>query len=87
MPGLSEWDASGEALYVAADVGQTTIKNVLNNKTVLKFRFVPKPGTGLDKWEGDGFIMDWELSGPLDDAAAVSIEIRGTGQLVPGSLP
>lgn len=84
-PGLSEWDASAESLYVDADAGQDAVYNALVNKTVLKFRMTPKTGTGLEKFEGDGFLMDWELTGPLDDAAAVSIEIRGTGVPVKGT--
>ena len=81
LPGLSQWGASAEALYVDADAGQDKVFSALDGKSTVKFRFTPKTGTGLEKFEGDGIITSWELSGPNDDAAAVSIEIQGTGAL------
>lgn len=84
IAGLGSWSASAEALYVDADAGQDAVYNALVNGTLAKFRFLPKTGTGLEKFEGDGRIVSWELAGPNDDAAAVSIEIEGSGALTKG---
>lgn len=84
IPGFLDWTGKGEALYVDGDAGQDMVFNALVNGTTLKFRFLPKTGVGKDKYEGTGMITSWELAGPNTDAAAVSIDIQGTGTLTPG---
>lgn len=84
IPGVSEWTAKAEALYIDANATQDAVFNALINKTILKFRLTPKTGSGLEKFEGSGIITDWELAGPNTAAAAVSISIQGTGALTKG---
>jgi len=85
IPGAGSWSASGEALYVAADAAQSAVYSALVDKQKVKFRFEPQAGSGKPKYEGDGIITSWEVSGPNTDAAAVSLEIEGTGALAKGA--
>lgn len=80
--GRRNWTASAEMLYIAADAAQDDVFSALNGNTLTKFNFFPKIGSGLEQFDGDGFFTSWELAGPNDDAAAVAIEIQGSGGLV-----
>ena len=81
ITGLKQFTASAEGLYISADVGQDAVLTALLDDVDIKIQFNPKAGTGLPRFDGDGLITSWELSGPNDDAAAVSIEIQGNGAL------
>lgn len=81
IPGLMEWTAETEALYVGADVGQESLYNALTGRTPVKIRFRPKVGTGHDQFTGDAIITSWSVAAPLSDAAASSLSFRGTGVL------
>jgi nucleoside phosphorylase len=42
---------------------------------------MPFGSSSGDHWTGDGFITGHELTGPNEDAAALAIEMEGTGVL------
>jgi len=83
--GMAQWSASAEALYIFDNTAQEDVWDALIDENPLWFRFVPRGSEGVVgthyKYEGQGIITSWELSGPNDDAAAISIEILGVGQL------
>lgn len=81
IPGARKWSCTADALYVASDTVQDKLYDALVASTILKVKFQPKVGSTMDEWTGDAYIIHWELAGPTDDAAAISIELSGAGPL------
>ena len=80
--GITGWTGSAEALFVDDDASQRQIFEALNGQTKINVSFLPVGSSSAnDSWEGTGFIAGHELTGPNEDAAALSIEIEGTGVL------
>lgn len=80
--GITGWTASAESLYVDDSASQRQIFDALNGQTKIDVSFLPVgTSSGGDSWEGEGFITSHELTGPNEDAAALAIEIEGTGVL------
>jgi hypothetical protein len=51
------------------------------NGSSLKIKLLPKTGTGNIGYEGGVFVSSWEINPTTDDAIAVSVSFRGTGEL------
>lgn len=81
IAGIARWTFSASALYLTANTAQTAAFDALVNGTNLTFKFQPKAQAGLPKFEGTAQITNWELASPTSDAAAVSIQGKGTGPL------
>ena len=79
--GITGWTGSAEALFVDDDASQRQMFEALNGQTKVDFSFMPIGSSSGDHWVGSGFITGHGLTGPNEDAAAMSIEIEGTGVL------
>lgn len=86
--GRKEWSAEAEALYVDSNAGQDNVYTALNGKTIIKLRFRPAgAASGKDQFTGDALVLNWDLSGPNDDAAASKLSFKGTGALTKAAQP
>ena len=84
--GITGWTASAEALFVDDNTSQRQIFDALNGQKKIDISFLPVgSSSNNDSWEGEGFITSHELTGPNEDAAALAIEIEGTGVLTHSS--
>lgn len=81
IPGLKEWSVDIEALYIPTNVAQENLFEALVEGTTLKIKLLPKTGTGNIGYEGGVFVSSWEINPTTDDAIAVSVSFRGTGEL------
>jgi predicted secreted protein len=81
IPGLKEWEAETEALYVYANAGQEVLYNALVAGSVLQLRLLPKTGLGNKGYQGDAFITEWEMNNKVDDVVTLSASFRGTSSL------
>lgn len=79
--GITGWTGSAEALFLDDDASQRQVFTALNGQTKVSFSFMPIGSSSGDHWVGDGFITGHELTGPNEDAAALAIEMEGTGVL------
>lgn len=79
--GLRTFTGTAEGLYIAVDTAQDDLFAALNGSTILKMRMRPQTLSGGEEFTGDIRLTSWELSGPNDDAAAVSVEFQGTGKV------
>ena len=79
--GITGWTGSAEALYLDDNASQLQTFTALNGQTQVDFTFEPVGSTSSDHWIGTGFITGFEISGPNEDAAAVAIEMEGTGAI------
>lgn len=90
ITGLALWTATSNYLYIEGSASQEALYSALIDRTVLNFRHIPR---GLEaiaganyKYEGQGVVTSWEVSGPNNDAAASAIDVQGAGALVRSSL-
>jgi predicted secreted protein len=81
IPGLKEWEADAEALYLYSNAGQDALYNALVAGSVLRIRLLPKTGTGNKGYQGDAFITSWEANNKVDDVVSLSANFRGTSTL------
>lgn len=81
IAGITAWTGSAEALYVDDNASQRSVFTALNDRTKIDFEFMPVGSSSGDHWVGSGFITGHELTGPNEDAAALAIELEGTGVL------
>ncbi len=81
IAGFTDWTGSAEALYVDDNASQRAVFTALNDRTKIDFEFMPVGSSSGDHWVGSGFITGHELTGPNEDAAALAIELEGTGVL------
>lgn len=79
--GITGWTGSAEALYLDDNASQRNVFDALNGQTKVDFQFMPIGSSSGDHWTGSGFITGHELTGPNEDAAALAIEMEGTGVL------
>lgn len=87
IPGPKTWTVTGEALWVSQDVAQTDLFDIMAGNVKFDLEFIPKVGTGLPEFTGKALMSTFAESSPNDDAAALSLEIQGSGCLVKGTLP
>jgi predicted secreted protein len=81
IPGLKEWSVDIEALYIPTNVAQENLFEALVDGTTLKIKLLPKTGVGNTGYQGSVFITSWEINPTPDDAVAVAVSFRGTGEL------
>ena len=86
IPGIKRWSLSVEHLFVDANAQQQALRNALINSTLLAFDIRSKDSAGKEKFTGSGYILNWEFAGPQDDAAAISVEVKGDGALTPTTV-
>ncbi len=79
--GITEWSGSADALFVDDNASQRQVFTALNDRTKVDFEFMPVGSSSGDHWTGSGFITGHNLTGPNEDAAALAIELEGTGVL------
>ena len=79
--GITDWVGSADALYVDDNASQRQVFTALNERTKVDFEFMPVGSSSGDHWTGPGFITGHSLTGPNEDAAALAIELEGTGIL------
>ena len=79
--GITGWTGSAEALYLDDTASQRNVFDALNGRTQVDFAFMPVGSSSGDHWTGTGFITGHELTGPNENAAALAIEMEGTGVL------
>lgn len=82
--GTGSWSGSAEYLHIQANTEQQEAYDVLVARTKIDLEFYPTGSSGDGYYSGDGYITGWELSAPLDDAAATNISFVGTGALTRG---
>lgn len=88
LPGLGAWTATADAFFNASDAGQTDVKQALNGKTLVDFKFVDESGTANQQWKGKGYISGRTLNlVNLDGPIASNLTITGNGALVQSAQP
>ena len=84
VDGLKNWEVTGDANFVNADVGQAVVREALLGKTVLQVKFRPKVAATIIEFSGCGFVRTTGYGSPSDDLTGFSFEIQGTGELFMG---
>lgn len=83
--GLKSWEMSIEALYVnqsfAGNIGQVNVQNAMFGGQVVRWKLLPKVGTGDIGYVGDGLVNNFEVNVAVDSAVTLSLGITGSGYL------
>jgi predicted secreted protein len=85
IPGKYSWQLTGGVLYVEADAGQDLLYTVFKAKTTVRFKFLTRTAPAADKFEGDGFVTDWELRAEDNAPVITNFQVRGTGVVGKGA--
>lgn len=88
--GLKAWEATLEALYInqsySGNIGQVNLQNALLGAQVIAWQFIPRFSIGDIGYVGSGFVNNFEVNIPVDDAVSLSIGITGSGPIRPFTL-
>lgn len=83
--GIDQWNGSGELLHVQTEATHQELFDVLVNKAFVDFEFFPTGSSSDGSYSGTGFVTDFELNSPGEDALATSFSFVGSGALVRNS--
>lgn len=78
ISGFKEWSIDCDGLYVVSDAAYTTLVSAFNGGTSISVSLTD--GTNIT-YSGTGYITDFPLEAPYDDAVTYSLSITGTGAL------
>lgn len=84
LPDIKKWSMTVEAFYDPADDVQDAIEDAYFNSTSVEVTFRPQgTGTGKKEYTGTAYIENWKPAGAKSDSVGISIDLRGSGALVP----
>lgn len=88
IPGIDSWNGSAEVMHVmsSGEAGShNAMLDVLLGKTLVDFEFVPTGSSSDGTYSGSGYVTNFELGAPNEDALNTSISFQGTGALTRNS--
>lgn len=88
IAGIDSWSGSAELLHIQAGSSVGTVNallDVLLGKTLIDFEFAPTGSTADGTYSGSGFVTNFEVNAPGEDALNTSISFVGTGAIVRNS--
>lgn len=77
--GQVSWSGTAESLHLQGDAGQQALHDMLVTGAKMDFEFYTTDKGGGGFLSGSGYLDEWELAAPNDDAAAVSLAFVGDG--------
>lgn len=78
VAGMNSWEITCDAFLVEDDEALEHLETAWNSRQEVSVQIEMPSGA---KYEGSGFIGDFSLDAPADDAASISISITGNGPL------
>ena len=86
LPGLKEWEVSGEGrLDFLATTGYNALFTAQQDGTPLTV-VVTNAVTGDKKFTGTAYVSDLEQNAPMEDVVTFSFTLTGTGALVMATI-
>ena len=85
IAGTDNWTGSAELLHVQAEATHKELFDVLAGKVKVDFEFAPTGSTADGSYSGSGFITNFELGAPNEDALNSNVSFVGTGALTRNS--
>lgn len=81
IAGTNAWDGSAEYLHVQSNATHKNVFDTLTNRNKVEFEFYPSGSSSDGYYSGSGFVQDWDLAHPNEDANAANVSFVGTGAL------
>jgi len=81
IAGTGSWSGTAELLHVQASTDQLAIFDLIIGRTQCLSEWIPTGTSSDGLYRGIGFLTNWELGSPNDDASNTSISFVGTGPL------
>ena len=88
IAGIDSWSGSAELLHVMTSGGAgsaNAVYDVIVNKVLVDFEFAPTGSTAGGTYSGSGYVTDFEVGAPGEDALNTSLSFVGTGALTRNS--
>lgn len=81
IAGIDAWEGSGELLHVQTEDTHKDLFDVLVGKTFVDFEFAPTGSTADGTYSGTGYVTDFTVNSPGEDALNTSFSFIGSGVL------
>jgi len=81
IAGTGSWNATAELLHVQASTDQQAIFDAITGRVLTYAEWYPTGSSSDGMYSGIGFLTNWELNSPNDDASNTSIGFVGSGVL------
>ncbi len=81
IAGTGSWSGTADYLQVMGETTHQVLFDILANRTKVDWEFYPTGSSGDGVFSGSGYVSNWELAAPNDDALATNISLVGTGAL------
>lgn len=88
IAGIDSWSGSADVMMVMSSGGagsHNAMYDVLVNKILVDFEFIPTGSTADGTYSGSGFVTNFELGAPGEDALNTSLSFQGSGALARNS--
>lgn len=85
IAGTGQWTAQADILWVVASTSHQALHDVLAGRIKVDAEFAPTGSTADGTLSGSGFVTDWTMGAPNDDALNAGLSLEGDGALVRNS--
>lgn len=85
IAGIDSWSGSADLLHIQAEETHQELYDVVVSKVLVDFEFAPTGSTADGTYSGSGFLTNFELGAPGEDALNTSVSFQGTGALTRNS--
>jgi TP901-1 family phage major tail protein len=85
IAGIDQWSGSGELNYVVASANHKALFDVMVGKTRVLFEFYPTGSSSDGYFDGQGYVSQFSMAAPTEDALSASVTFTGNGTLTRNS--
>ncbi len=83
IPGIRDWEISGEGLYIYNDLAKKKLLNHYTARSPATLTCILTLADGSTTYSGECTVTTFSLPAPPHDKAGFSFSLKGTGALTP----
>lgn len=84
--GIDSWSGTAELLHVQGEATHQNLHDRVTGKEKIEFEFHPTGSSSDGNYSGSGFVTNYDLGAPNEDALNASLSFEGTGTLTRSTL-
>lgn len=81
IPGTGQWSLTGDVLWIQSSTSHTAVYDVLAGRAAVDLEAFPTGSSSDGYFSGTGYVTDWELGAPNEDALNAGLSLEGDGAL------
>lgn len=85
IAGVGSWSATADVLHVQTEETVQEAVDVLLGRTKIDMEFIPTGSSSDGTFSGSGYLTNYELGAPNEDALNASVSVQGSGALTRNS--